>query len=97
MVIIVAVTIVVTLFATLGVPKLLSTIRALGIGSVTDDEQKVLQTVPFKWRKLLLHYLRTLEAPKQLQDHMASNIPCLKAVSKYMKKEYKNIAELNPP
>lgn len=96
-IIIVAAAVIVTLAATMGLPRFLSIIRGIGIGNISEDERRVISTVPVRWRKQLLRYLRTLEASRELQDHMASNIPCLRAVSKYMKREYKNVVGLNPP
>jgi len=83
---------VVALLVILVIPKLHRALVIFGIGSMTPEEKCVLQTVPLQWRKPLLRYLRTLEASRGLQDHMATNITCLKQVSRYMKKEYDHLS-----
>lgn len=94
--VIVGMTVVATLLAILGIPKVIRVLNGLGVGSMTPEEKRVLQTVPLQWRRPLLRYLRTLEASRGLQDHMATNVTCLKQVSKYMKKEYGHLSEINP-
>lgn len=95
--VIIGATVVATLVVALMIPKFIRSLGGFAVGSVSLEEKRILETVPHKWRKPLLRYLRTLEASRGLQDHMATNVSCLRKVSKYMKKEYGHLSEINPP
>lgn len=51
--------------------------------SITAEERRVLMTISSKFRDDMLHYLRTYEASRQLQDEIAKNVSCLNAVSTF--------------
>jgi len=86
--VIIAWTALVTVIAMMYAKPFLYSVKGFKLGITSRDEKRVLSTVPRRLRKPLLHYLRTLEATKELQDYIAAHPICLKAVRHYLKREY---------
>lgn len=60
----------------------------VSLKGMSKEESRCVSLVDRRWRKPLLHYLRTLEASQELQQHLVSNPRCLKAVKGFIEENW---------